>query len=160
MDTVRRATVTDAAVIALVVCRSITESCALDHRNDPAVLEAWLSNKTPAHIRDWIASPDSCGVVTEHDGSIVGFAMLTMPGQIQLCYLVPEAQGHGLGRAMISALEAEAIERHVAEISLTSTKTAHPFYLRMGFVDAGPAQQGRFITAQPMRKLLTPRNPR
>jgi GNAT superfamily N-acetyltransferase len=143
-----------------VVRRSITECCALDHRNDPAILEAWLSNKTPAHVRDWIASPDSCGVVAQRDGSIVGFAMLTMPGEIQLCYLVPEAQKHGLGRAMLSALEAEAIERDVAEISLTSTKTAHPFYLRMGFVDAGPARQGRFITAQPMLKVLAPRNPR
>ena len=85
--------------------------------------------------------------------------MLTIPGEIQLCYLVPEAQGHGLGLAMLSALEAEAIERNAAEHTLRSTMTAHPFYLRMGFVDAGPPRQGRFITAQPMLKVLAPRYP-
>ena len=82
--------------------------------------------------------------------------MLTMPGEISLCYLVPEAQGRGLGLAMLSTLEAEAIERHLAEISLRSTRTAQQFYLRMGFVDSGPPQLGRFISAQPMRKALIP----
>jgi GNAT superfamily N-acetyltransferase len=128
----------------------------VDYRNDAGVLEAWLSNKTPEHVRDWMESLDCCGVVAERDGSITGFAMLKMPGEISLCYLVPEAQGHGLGRAMIRELEREAIERGLTEIRLRSTRAAHPFYLRLGFVDCGPARQGRFIVAQPMLKVLTP----
>jgi putative acetyltransferase len=104
MEGIRRATYTDADIIALVVRRSIAECCAMDHRNDAAILDAWLSNKTPEHVRVWIGSRDSCGVVAECDGSIVGFAMLSMSGEISLYYLVPEAQGRGLGRAMLSTL--------------------------------------------------------
>jgi GNAT superfamily N-acetyltransferase len=140
--------------LPLVVRRSIAECCALDHRNDAAVLEGWLSNKTPEHVRDWMASPDSFGVVGERDGSVVGFAMLTLRGEISICYVVAEAHGLGLGRAMVVALEEKAIERHLAEISLRSTQMAHSFYLRMGFVDSGPARLGRFITAHPMLKVF------
>lgn len=126
-----------------------------DHHRDPTVLAAWLANKTPEDVRSWIASSDAFGVVAESAGAIVGFAMLTLPGEISLCYLVPEAQGLGVGRAMLTTLENEAARRNLAELTLRSTKSAHRFYLRLGFVDSGPARRGRFITAQPMRKVLT-----
>ncbi len=81
--------------------------------------------------------------------------MLTMPGEITLCYVVREAQGVGVGRALLAALKVEAHRRSLVELTLRSTKTARGFYLRLGFVDSGPAQRGRFITARPMRKTLT-----
>ena len=81
--------------------------------------------------------------------------MLTTPGEISLCYLVPEARGFGIGRAMLGVLETEATRRSMTELTLRSTETAHGFYLRLGFVDSGPARQGRFIGAHPMRKQLT-----
>jgi hypothetical protein len=59
-----------------------------------------------------------------------------------------------VGRAMLAALEAEAVRRGLVELNLRSTKTAHDFYLRSGFLDSGPARRGRFITAYPMRKGL------
>jgi GNAT superfamily N-acetyltransferase len=146
---VRKATPADAEAACAVIRRSIAESCIEDHHRDPAVLAAWLANKTPESVRSWIASPDAFGVVAESDGAIVGFAMLTVPGEISLCYLVPEAQGLGIGRAMLTTLEDEAARRHVAELTLRSTESAHRFYLRLGFVDSSPARRGRFITAQP-----------
>jgi GNAT superfamily N-acetyltransferase len=152
---VRRATPADAEAACAVIRRSITESCIEDHHRDPSVLATWLANKTPEGVRAWIASPDAFSVVAESDGAIVGFAMLTTPGEISLCYLVPEAQGFGIGRAMLTTLENEAARRNVAEITLRSTESAHRFYRRLGFVDSGPARRGRFITAQPMRKALT-----
>ena len=151
---VRTATSADAEAACAVIRRSIAESCIEDHHRDPTVLATWLANKTPESVRSWIASPDAFGVVAESDGAIVGFAMLTMPGEIILCYLVPEAQGLGIGRAMLTALENEAARRNLAELTLRSTESAHRFYLRLGFVDSGPARRGRFITAQPMRKAL------
>ncbi len=56
---------------------------------------------------------------------------------------------------MMLTLESEAISRRMTELTLRSTRGAHGFYLRLGFVDSEPARRGRFITAQPMRKLLT-----
>jgi GNAT superfamily N-acetyltransferase len=139
-----------------VLGRSITESCAADHHNDPAILTSWLANKTPQYVRAWIVSMDTLSVVAIHEDAVVGFAMLTVPGEIRLCYLVPEAQGLGLGRAMIASLEAQATRRGISELRLHSTATAHGFYLRVGFADDGPIQSGRFVPAQPMRKRLLP----
>ena len=100
-----------------VIRRSIAESCIEDHHRDPIVLAAWLANKTPDGVQGWIASPDAFCVVAESDGAIVGFAMLTMPGEISLCYLVPEAQGLGIGRAMLTTLENEAARCNLAELT-------------------------------------------
>jgi hypothetical protein len=45
---------------ALAACdvmrRSIAELCVADHRNDPAILGSWLSNKTPEIFKSWIGS--------------------------------------------------------------------------------------------------------
>jgi GNAT superfamily N-acetyltransferase len=152
---VRTAKPADAPAVCEVIRRSIVESCVKDHHRDPVVLARWLANKTPETVGSWIASPDAFGVVAECDGAGVGFALLTMPGEITLCYLVPEAQGFGIGRAMLMTLESEAARRTVAELTLRSTETAHGFYLRLGFIDSGPAERGRFISARPMRKVLT-----
>jgi len=157
---VRTATPADAAAACAVIRRTIAESCIEDYHRDPTVLAAWLANKTPEGVRDWIAAPDAFGVVAESDGAVVGFAMLTMPGEISLCYVVSEAQGFGIGRAMLTTLEHEAARRNLAELTLRSTASAHGFYRRSGFVDAGPARRGRFITAQPMSKALTRSSPR
>jgi GNAT superfamily N-acetyltransferase len=152
---VRTATPADAEAACTVIRRSIAECCIEDHHGDAVLLAGWLANKTPDRVRTWIASAGGFGVVAESDGSAVGFAMLTMPGEINLCYVVPEAQGFGVGRAMLAALETEAVRRSLVELNLRSTETAHHFYLRLGFVDSGPARRGRFITAYPMRKALT-----
>ena len=157
---VRTATPEDAEAACAIIRRSIAESCIEDHHRDPTVLAAWLANKTPEGVRSWIVSPDAFAVVAESHAAIVGFAMLTMTGEISLCYLVPEAQGLGIGRAMLTTLENEAARRGLAELILRSTESAHKFYLRLGFVDSGPARQGRFIAVQPMHKVLKPSPPR
>ena len=151
---VRTARLADAEAACAVIRRSIIESCVEDHHRDSTVLGAWLANKTTEEAQRWIASSEAFGIVAESDNVIVGFAMMTMSGEINLCYLVPEAQGHGIGRAMLTTLEAEAARRKLTELTLRSTKSAHGFYLRLGFVDVGPPQRGRFITAQPMRKVI------
>ena len=151
---VRAATPADAEAACEVIRRSIAECCLEDHHGDSHVVAAWLADKTPDRVRTWIASNSAFGVVATSDGS-VGFALLTTPGEVSLCYVVHEAHGFGVGRAMLAALEAEATRRGLDELTLGSTETAHRFYLRLGFVDTGPARRGRFITAYPMRKTLT-----
>jgi hypothetical protein len=44
---IRNAVPEDAAAACEVMRRSIAELCVADHRNDPAILERWLANKTP-----------------------------------------------------------------------------------------------------------------
>jgi GNAT superfamily N-acetyltransferase len=153
--TIRVATENDAEAACLVLRRSIAECCAEDHHNDPSLLTAWLRNKTPDNVRNWLRDDRSYGVVAEADGgSLVGFAMLVHSGEVSLCYLVPEARFAGLGRALLEAMEAEARRRGIRELYLDSTKTARAFYLRNGFSASGPPQIAFGIEGYPMRKRL------
>ena len=64
---VRDAVPEDAAAACLVMRRSIAELCAADHGNDPAVLDHWLSNKTPEIFRSWIKPGNTLLVAVDSD---------------------------------------------------------------------------------------------
>src|ERR1700687_1181504 len=55
---VRDAVPEDAAAACQIMRRSIAELCLANHRNDPAILERWLSNKAPEIFKSWIR-PDN-----------------------------------------------------------------------------------------------------
>ena len=153
-DPVRQATVADAEAFCRVLCRSITECCLVDHRNDPTNLAEWLANKTPENVRDWIGADGNYSVVAEFDGSIVGVAMLFPSGTLALCYLLPEVRFRGLGKALLIAIELEARRRGLKRIDLESTRTAHAFYLRNGYGDCGAANVRFGSEGFPMTKSL------
>jgi GNAT superfamily N-acetyltransferase len=151
--TVRRATPDDAAAACAVLRRSITECCAEDHQNDGQILSAWLANKTPENLRAWFSSAGH-PVVAVRDGAIVGVAMLSPAGMVTLNYLVPEARFHGVGGAMLRALEEEAARRGHGELTLSSTATAHRFYLGKGYADTGRVSAMFGLTSHVMAKML------
>ena len=77
---IRIATSTDAFEACNVLRRSIVECCSLDHRGDPAILEAWLGNKTPQMVACWFASPTNFSLVAVEQGAVVGVGLLTRAG--------------------------------------------------------------------------------
>ncbi len=127
----------DAADACRVLRRSITECCKPDHRDDPAVLHSWLGNKTPDNVASWIASPSNCMLVAVRDGALVGVSLLTQAGKLSLCYLVPEAQHAGLGKAMLDGLEAQARTWGISVLRMHGTATARAFFIRNGYIVAG-----------------------
>lgn len=150
---IRPATLEDASAACAVVRRSIAKCCADDHRNDPVLVDRWLGNKTVPQFQAWMAHPAACAVVAEHDGAVVGFAM-AQAGEVQLCYLVPEALFKGIGKAMLAALESQAAQAGMTTLRLHSTRTASAFYLRNGFATTGPAVSAFGLEALPMAKAL------
>jgi GNAT superfamily N-acetyltransferase len=134
---VRRVGVEDTNAVVTVLRRSITELCVADHRNDPGVLGAWLENKTAENVRTWIESPRNFMVVAEVGGAVSGVASLGLTGGILLCYLLPEVQFTGVGRALLGGLEAEARRQGIRELSLESTVSARAFYTKHGFRPKG-----------------------
>jgi GNAT superfamily N-acetyltransferase len=107
---VRDAVPEDAVVACEVMRRSIAELCVADHRNDPAILERWLSNKTPETFRSWIRPDCSLLVATEDDG-ILAVGSVTDAGEITLNYVSPDARFRGVSAALLGALERRAVER-------------------------------------------------
>ncbi|MFQ5636042.1 MAG: GNAT family N-acetyltransferase, partial [Gammaproteobacteria bacterium] len=62
--------------ICSVLCRSITEVCGPDYGNDRAVLDDWLSNKTPENVANWVSGGGGCSVVAKCGREIIGFALV------------------------------------------------------------------------------------
>ena len=134
---IRIAASSDAEAACNVLRRSITECCELDHKNDPAILEAWLGNKTPQMVASWFSSPTNFSLIAVSEGEVVGVALLTGAGKLALCYLLPEARGHGVGQALLARMEEQACGWGVKALQLHSTATGHAFFARRGYVDAG-----------------------
>lgn len=151
---VRPALAADAEQAASVLRRSISELCVADHGDDPRVLGQWLRNKTPDTVRIWIEAPDRQILVAEEDGILLGVGAASQAGEIILNYVAPEARFRGVSRALVRTLEAYLRDLGRTESRLTSTRTAHAFYLSMGYADAGDLDTSTTVPGQPMRKSL------
>src|SRR5258708_17093537 len=105
---IRRARREDAAAAWAVTRRSIAELCIADHRNDPAILERWLANKTLENFSAWIANPDNHLFVASDRGRILAVGCVTSSGEITLNYVSPKNRFKGVSRALLQPLEATA----------------------------------------------------
>ena len=87
---IREANAKDAEEACRVLRRSILELCAADHRNDPTLLAAWLSNKTPANVAAWMRRIDASYLVAVEHGAIAAVGAVTDGGEILLNYVSPQ----------------------------------------------------------------------
>ena len=140
---IRDATPADATVACDVLKRSISELCVADHANDPEILDRWLANKKPEIVAAWARQPGNSLLVAVEAGAILAVGSVTDAGEITLNYVAPDARFRGVSRALLQALESRAAERGNARCTLTSTETAHRFYLSRGYVDE-EAPLGKF----------------
>jgi GNAT superfamily N-acetyltransferase len=142
---IRDATPADATAACDVLRRSIAELCIADHRNDPAILGAWLANKTPQIVAGWATEPDSSLLIALEGDAVLAVGGVKDCGEITLNYVAPAARFRGISSALLAALEARAAGRGNTRCTLISTETAHRFYLSRGYADDG-APQGKFGT--------------
>jgi GNAT superfamily N-acetyltransferase len=144
--TIRKAAPEDAEAACAVLVRSIKEICAPYYENDEEILAQWLENKTPANVRQWIDSDGShCVVAVNLHGQVLGFSSM-YGAEIRLNYVLPEALHQGIGKAMLKALEAQAIASGIDHIRVLSSIPARTFYERNGYVSNGaPRHVGRIL---------------
>jgi GNAT superfamily N-acetyltransferase len=134
---IRKATPTDATAACTLLRRSIEECCAPDHRHQPGVLDSWLGNKTPENVAAWLAVPSNHVLVAERGDELVGMALLTQAGKVSLFYVLPEAIGSGVGRALLEAIEAQARAWDIGKLYGHCPASASAFFERRGFTNAG-----------------------
>jgi len=151
---IRPATVTDAEEACAVLRRSIAECCIDDHRNDLLTLSCWLINKTPENVATWFSSSRDYSVVASAAQELIGVAMLSETGEVELCYVLPESRFDGVGKALLRDLEKRADAWGLRELRLESTATGLPFYERQGFVPHGMPVEAFGMKGYPMRKGL------
>jgi len=152
---IRDAVAEDAPAACQVMRRSIAELCVADHRNDPTILQRWLSNKTPEIFMSWMLQPGNSLLVAVKGGSILGVGAVTGTGEITLNYVSPDARFRGISRALLGALEARAAERGHVRCMLISTETARQFYLAAGYIeDRSSTGKSGTSSGYPMAKYL------
>ncbi|WP_245425648.1 GNAT family N-acetyltransferase [Phyllobacterium brassicacearum] len=152
MKCVRTARVADAARACAVLRRSITELCVADHGNDRMSLEQWLANKTPENVTAWIEAKGQELVIAEEAGEVLGVGAASAAGEILLNYVSPDARFRGVSKAILLHLETYVLAQGGKKSFLSSTLTAHRFYLASGYEDAGEPELWAGMSAQPMIK--------
>jgi len=154
--TIRRAVETDAAAACDVLRRSIRELCVEDHRNDEGILRRWLANKTEDNLRMWIVSDKTFSVVAVWKEKICGFGLVHETGEVQLCYVAPEARFLGASDLILRELEQQGRRWGLSKLFLTTTTVAKNFYERRAWiVSGGPVPVFGMQNILPMTKLLT-----
>lgn len=142
---IRKAVSGDASAACALLRRSIELGCKADHEDRPAVLEAWLGNKTAANVATWFANASNHALVAERagegahgkPGELLGLCLLTQAGKLALCYVAPEALRSGVGRALLAAAEEQARAWSIKKLHLHSPVSASAFFERQGYVNAG-----------------------
>ena len=138
---VREAQFEDADVACLVMRRSIAELCKADHHDDPALLAAWLDNKTPEVFAAWMRRADASYLVATEREAIAAVGAVTDGGEILLNYVSPDARFRGASTTLL-ALSKPAPPSARQRCTLISTETARGFYRARGYVE----------TSAPVRK--------
>jgi GNAT superfamily N-acetyltransferase len=151
---IRTAIPKDAELICSVVRRSITELCTADHKNDPAILDRWLANKTPGNVLRWIADPSNTLLVAAEGEGVLAAGCVKTSGEIVLNYVSPDAQFRGISKAILTSLERASSSRGQPVSSLDSTLTALRFYIGAGYTRNGPPIEKHGLTGYPMIKPL------
>src|SRR5277367_5898747 len=149
---VREARFEDADEACLVMRRSIAELCGADHHGDPALLAAWLANKTPKVFAAWMRRADASYLVATERGAV---GAVTDSGEILLNYVSPDARFRGASSALLAGLEARAAGRGARQCTLISTETARRFYRARGYEETGaPVRKFGMDSGFPMAKVL------
>lgn len=84
--------------------------------------ERWLSVLTGQYV-----------LVAETNDTTVGFGTLDNGHYIDLLYVDKDYQGHGIARQLYVALETEARRQGQTTLTADVSKTARPFFEKMGF---------------------------
>jgi N-acetylglutamate synthase-like GNAT family acetyltransferase len=72
-----------------------------------------------------------------------------------LLYVSPEFRFHGVSKALLAALEADARKLGLPSCALVSTDTAKPFFLAAGYVGYDEAEDDFGMDSSSMTKDLT-----
>ncbi len=151
---IRPAILSDAPAACITMRRSITELCAIDHRNDTALLGRWLANKNPETFAAWLGDAGNTVLVADDQARIAAVGAVNHDGEITLNYVSPDFRFRGVSRMLLAALEAASLERGNHGCTLFSTATAHSFYRAAGYSDGGEPIMTFRMTSYPMFKRL------
>lgn len=100
----------------------------------PEQIAAWASDEIDSTA--WAARFEGrFAVVAEAAGSPVGFAELEGDGHIDRFYVAADGQRRGIGRALLTAIVAEARRRGIPRLRVEASITARAFFAAHEFAE-------------------------
>jgi predicted N-acetyltransferase YhbS len=154
---IRRARPDDGLGIHVVHTSAIRETCRSHYA--PDAIAVWAGRVTPESYGEDLERRDV--FVADDDGRVLGFGVLDAgESTVRAVYVHPDAGGHGLGRALLDALETTARLRGVTRVHLDASLNAVPFYVAAGWqrerASVRTLAPGRDIACVAMAKRLPP----
>lgn len=123
----------DADAVSDLICRCLRESNAKDY--PPDVIEDLIAAHTPAALIGKFSAGEFSLVIRD-GGTPIGVGIISINGPfsyISTMFVSPDKQGQGVGRLIISGLEAHSILRDRLVCRLNASITAIGFYERCGY---------------------------
>lgn len=125
---IRQAREADADAISDVIVQALRLSNAADY--PPQVIERVAANFDAAGVRRLMASRE---MFVALDGARV-VATASLAGDVvRSVFVLPERQGHGLGKALMTHVEDVARAVGVQQLRVPASLTAVPFYKALGY---------------------------
>ena len=111
----------------------------------------------PANLENDAADAASAHVLAEVASEVVGTGRLVFDAggaRIGRVSVLPDFRHRGIGSQIVAALEAEAVVRGFAEVTLHAQTYVQELYDKNGYTVSGPAFQEAGIDHVPMTKQL------
>jgi GNAT superfamily N-acetyltransferase len=127
---IRDANINDAPEISSLVCHTIRISNAPNYST--SVISKLVQNFSAENVERLINARKVWVAVI--DETIVGTASLD-DNTVRTVFVLPSAQGQGVGRGLIQTVENMARNRGHKTLRVPSSLTAHGFYTQLGYSD-------------------------
>jgi len=128
--TLRAATLQDIPDIIRLYAQTILTVCTADY--DHRQLQMWAKRgRDPLRWEQRIK--EHYFVVAEIGCGIVGFASLTKENHLDVFYVSKDHQRQGIASEMFEMMSLKALNNPVKTISADVSKTAEPFFTKLGF---------------------------
>lgn len=129
--TIRRGQSNDLPAIQNLFVETIKSVCIADYNEEQ--IKVWVSSVDNKPRWDDIMS-NQVILIAQIDNKIVGFSSLKNGKYIDLLYVHKDYQGQGIAFKLYLAIEEQAIQFNQKELISDVSKTAKPFFEKIGFV--------------------------
>ncbi|WP_223606233.1 GNAT family N-acetyltransferase [Chryseobacterium sp. OSA05B] len=127
---IRKATPGDLAEMRTLFSDTVTSVCKNDYDSDQ--INAWKSGAE--NEERWLRVIDhQFVIVAKVNGQMAGFCTLDQGNYIDLLFVHKDFQQQGIARKMYTFIEQEATVRKEKILAADVSKTARPFFEKMGF---------------------------
>ena len=130
---IRKGQLVDLAELQKLFLETITEICKADYNDNQ--INAWTSDtKSNRNKQRWIDILTKQFVLVAHiNNEIVGFATLDNGNYIDLLYVHKNHQRQGIADSLYENIENEAKRQNQSSLTSNVSKTARPFFEKVGF---------------------------